>query len=127
MALDSSGNITAANRSALALWAGQPGDLVGEAFADLFAFEVISRDPDWREAQWSALLESTLDESATLEIQPKQGASRRVHVRLERALGPSDGYLATVHAAGPAPSPEITVITAHSNCSPDRAPRDFST
>ena len=99
--LDAAGRITAANTTARALWQTGPTALLGEPFTTLFAFEIVSLDPEFPEAQWDALLASALDRSATLSAQPRQGAPREVRVCLEKTLGPHPGYLATIQPPPP--------------------------
>jgi hypothetical protein len=94
--LDATGRVTAANASARALWQTGEAELVGEAFAALFAFEIVSSDPEFLEAQWEALLISGLDKTAALTAQPREGAPREVRVRLEKNLGSSPGYIAVI-------------------------------
>jgi PAS domain S-box-containing protein len=98
VALDASGRVTGVNSSAHALWQASEPELLGEAFAALFAFEIVSHDPDFLEAQWEVLLASALDRDTSLSAQPREGPSREVRVRLEKASG--GHYLATVR--GPA-------------------------
>ncbi|MBI4622694.1 MAG: PAS domain-containing protein [Verrucomicrobia bacterium] len=106
LVLDSAGRVTAANGSARTLWQTGDGELVGEAFASLFAFEVVSNDPEFLEAQWDALLVSALDRQAMLNVQPREGAPREMRVRLEKIFGPVPGYIATVQPPVPAGAPE---------------------
>ncbi len=92
--LDTSGLVTSANAAARSYWQASEGDLVGKPFSTLFAFEIVSSDPDFLEAQWEALLISALDKTATLSAQPLEGAPREVRLHLEKILGPAPGYLA---------------------------------
>ena len=94
--LDSAGRVTAANSTARTLWQTGENELVGEPFAGLFAFEIVSSDPDFLEAQWEALLISALDKIAALSAQPREGAPRDVRVRLEKNLGTAGGYIAVI-------------------------------
>ncbi len=103
--LDAAGRVTAVNTAARALWRAGGTALVGEPFATLFAFEIVSRDPDFLEAQWEALLISTLDRSATLSAQPREGAPAEVGVQLEKILGPVPGYLAVIQPPAPPAAP----------------------
>ncbi len=96
--LDASGHVTAANPSARSLWQTGENELLGEHLASLFAFEIVSNDPEFLDAQWEAILLSALDRSATLSAQPREGAPRDVRVRLEKFLGPAP---ADPSAAGP--------------------------
>lgn len=107
LVLNAAGCVTAANTSARALWQAGETELLGEPFATLFAFEIVSPDPEFLEAQWEALLISALDRSATLSAQPREGAPREVCVRLEKILGPVPGYLAAIQPpAPPAAAPD---------------------
>ncbi|PAW67322.1 MAG: hypothetical protein B9S34_05805 [Opitutia bacterium Tous-C1TDCM] len=96
LALDAAGRITGANAAARTLWQTGAESLAGEAFAGLFAFEVVSGDPEFLEAQWEVLLASTLDRDTVLSARPRDGAPREVRVRLEPALAGGDGFLVTV-------------------------------
>jgi two-component system cell cycle sensor histidine kinase/response regulator CckA len=104
LVLDATGKITAANASARTLWQTGENELVGEAFAGLFAFEIVSNDPEFLEAQWEGLLITALDKDATLSAQPREGAPRDVSVRLEKILGSTAGYIAAVRPPQPAAS-----------------------
>ena len=75
LVLNAAGCVTAANTSARALWQAGETELLGEPFATLFAFEIVSPDPEFLEAQWEALLISALDRSATLSAQPRESSS----------------------------------------------------
>jgi two-component system, cell cycle sensor histidine kinase and response regulator CckA len=108
LVLDDAGRVAAANGSARKLWQTAENELIGEAFAALFAFEVVSSDPDFLEAQWEGVLASTLDRAATLSAQPREGAPRDVRVRLEKALGGAPGYVATIQP----PTPAVTAPAA---------------
>lgn len=101
LVLNGKGGIVAANASARALWQTGPGELIGEPFASLFAFEVTSTDPEFLEAQWEALLGSSLDATTTLSAQPREQAPREVRMRLEANLT-GEGYIATLQPASPA-------------------------
>jgi two-component system, cell cycle sensor histidine kinase and response regulator CckA len=94
--LDPAGRITMANGSARTLWQTGERELIGEAFASLFAFEIVSTDPEFLEAQWEVVLASALDQPSTLTAQPREGAPREVRVRIEKPLGATTGYIATV-------------------------------
>jgi two-component system cell cycle sensor histidine kinase/response regulator CckA len=109
LVLDSAGRITSANATARALWQTGADELVGNAFAALFAFEVTSSDPEFLEAQWEVLLATSLDQDADLSAQPREGAPRDVRVRLEKILGAAPGYIAVVQ---PPRSPAIAPSAA---------------
>ncbi|MSU25607.1 MAG: PAS domain S-box protein [Opitutus sp.] len=105
MLLDPAGRVIAANPTARALWQTGENELVGELFASLFAFEIVSTDPEFLEAQWDALLVSALDQTAVLSAQPREGAPRDVRVRLEKTLGSSAGFIAVISPPLPASAP----------------------
>ncbi len=95
LVLDPAGRVTAASASAHQIW--PEDDLAGRAFASLFAFEVVSTDPEFLEAQWDVVLASALDRETLLSAQPADDPTpREVRVRLEKTIGPTPGYLATV-------------------------------
>ncbi len=95
LVLDATGRITSGNTSARRLWQTGEAELVGEAFASLFAFEVTSTDPDFLEAQWEVVLASALDRATIFTAQPREGAPREVRVRIEKILGGAAGFIAT--------------------------------
>src|SRR5579884_1088925 len=102
LALDAQGHITLASATARRLWQTGDTELIGEAFPNLFFFEVTSRAPDWLESQWEVILAAALDQPVTLTAQPREGAHREVMVRLEKLPGSTVFYLAHVR---PAPDP----------------------
>ncbi|MGA3006530.1 MAG: PAS domain-containing protein [Opitutaceae bacterium] len=103
--LEAAGRITLASTAAHHLWQASDTELIGEAFSNLFFFEVTSREPDWLEAQWEVLLAATLDQAVTLTAQPHESARREVTVHLERIPGDPPSYLAHVTpVAAPAPA-----------------------
>ena len=101
LVLDPAGQITGASASARALWQTGDAELVGEHFASLFAFEVVSTSADWLEAQWDVLLAAASAQAIPLSAQPREGAPRPVKVRLEKALASAGGYFAFVEAPSP--------------------------
>jgi len=109
LVLDAGGKITAANASARALWQTGERELIGEAFASLFAFEIVSNDPEFLEAQWEVVLASALDRQTVLNAQPRERAPREVRVRIEKPLGAgATGYFATVQPPAAAPAAAAT-------------------
>ena len=50
-------------------------------------FEIVSSDPEFLEAQWEVLLATTLDQSTSLIVQPREGAPMDMQVRLEKTQG----------------------------------------
>jgi two-component system cell cycle sensor histidine kinase/response regulator CckA len=102
--LDSQGRVIAANATAAVLWQIGDTELIGESFASLFAFEVVSNDPEFIQAQWE-VLRAGLGQEAQFSAQPREGPARDVRVRLEKQIGVNPGYVATIHPpAGTAPA-----------------------
>jgi len=101
LVVGATGQVVAANATACAAWA-RP-DFTGIAFPSLFAFEVVSDDPEFLEAQWEALLGSALDATMPLTARRSDGTTRDVRVRLERNVG-GEGYVATIQSLAAAPS-----------------------
>jgi two-component system, cell cycle sensor histidine kinase and response regulator CckA len=92
--LDGDGRITSANTTACQLWQIGEIEFPGEPFASLFAFEVVSSDPEFIQAQWDVLL-AGLGRDTLLTAQPREGALREVRVRIEKLAG-TVAYVATV-------------------------------
>lgn len=103
LVLNSAGRVTAASASALVFWPEEETPLLGEPFAALFTFEVVSRDPDFLSAQWEALLANATDTGTVLTVASRDGLAREVRVQLETQAGGIGGYVATVEAASPRP------------------------
>ena len=111
LTLDANGRITLASTTARQLWQAGETELVGEAFPNLFFFEVTSREPDWIEAQWEVLLAAALDQTVTLTAQPHESAHREVTVRLEKIPGATaPTYLAHVTPANAPASAQAGVL-----------------
>ena len=101
--LDPAGRVIGCNGTARGL--APAGMEPGTAFVSWFAFEVVSTDPEFLEAQWDGLLASALDRPTTLTLQPDAtGNSRPVRVRLEKTEGGGPGYLATLQPPASAPA-----------------------
>ena len=98
LVLDNAGKVTSANQEARLLWQAGPGELVGEFFPDLFALDIVSDEPEMREAQWDILLAALLDKRAILSVQPREGAPHPMAVRAEKALGPAGGFIVVVES-----------------------------
>jgi PAS domain S-box-containing protein len=100
--LDAAGKVSACSASAAQLWGVTPGQLAGEAFVQLFEFDIISDEPDWIESQWQALRDASLDRPSRLQARLHDGTLRDVILRLEPAIGLSDYHLfATVQPEAP--------------------------
>ncbi|HXQ80536.1 MAG TPA: ATP-binding protein [Opitutaceae bacterium] len=107
LVLDGSGRVTAANQEAKTLWQTGAGELVGEFFPGLFELDIVSDEPRMLEAQWEVLLAATLEKSAVLSVQPREGAPRPMIVRAERSIGAAGGYIVVIEPPlepGAAPS-----------------------
>ncbi|HSY53922.1 MAG TPA: hypothetical protein VK785_05715, partial [Opitutaceae bacterium] len=76
LALDAGGRIVMTSAAARQFWQAGETELIGEAFPNLFFFEVTSREPDWLEAQWEVLLAAALNQTVTLTAQPHESAHR---------------------------------------------------
>jgi PAS domain S-box-containing protein len=99
LVLDVSGKVISANQESRSLWQAGAGELVGDFFPTLFALDVVSDDPEMVQAQWEILLAATLDKTAVLAIQPREGAPRDMAVRTEKAVGAAAGYIVVLEAA----------------------------
>jgi PAS domain S-box-containing protein len=111
--LDERGRVLMANATASTLWQTGGNDLVGGNFAGLFAFEIVSQETDFLEAQWDVLAAAATEEAIALQAQPREGAPREVLVQLEKTGGAQGGYFATVAPVAPAaPAPVDSAIQA---------------
>ena len=107
--LDSGGRVIAGNAPARAFWQTADTELIGEHFATLFLFDVVSREADWLEVQWEGILATALGQAIPLKAQRREGAPCEVRVRLEPALATSPGYFAFI---GTQASAEATPVTS---------------
>src|SRR6478752_10263663 len=108
LVLAGNGRVQIASAGACAAWQAKAGELVGDLFPNLFAFDVVSQDPTWPQSQWEVLLAAGSDRAVSLRLQPKEAAEYDVQVRLEKASGEPVQYLAFVTlpgAAAPSPQP----------------------
>ncbi|MDP3073883.1 MAG: ATP-binding protein [Opitutaceae bacterium] len=113
LALAADGRIAAAGASAQAFWQTGDGEMIGEAFVSLFAFEVVSADPDFLAAQWEAVLAGSLNQPLDLLAQPREGRPRAVRVRIEPAQGAaSAAYFASVRLPPTATAVETDGVIA---------------
>ncbi len=83
LVLGPEGRVQLASAAACALWQAKAGELVGDFFPNLFAFDVVSHESGWVQAQWEVLLAATRERPITLKLQPKEAAEFDVLVRLE--------------------------------------------
>jgi two-component system, cell cycle sensor histidine kinase and response regulator CckA len=110
--LDAAGKVTGSNSAARHLWQMNDDELIGEFFPRLIQFEIVSSEPDWAQAQWEVLLESTLDQSAAVTAQPRDGSPVDVLMRLEKLPGAEQGYLATAQVPSHTPAaPAATAVS----------------
>lgn len=109
--LDEKGRITATNSSARQLWQTGEHDLGGEHLVSLFAFDVVSNDPEFIQAQWEVLVASAVERATTLSAQPREGTPFEVCVRLEKTAGGTGGYVAMVQPAVPAAGGDAPATT----------------
>ena len=103
--LDAAGTVRAANEAASRLWQTAAADLIGQPVVALFAFEVTSNDPGWRESQWEVLIATSLGRPLALDAQPFEPVPAiPIRIELETACGPDAAYFARVTKIT-APSP----------------------
>ena len=77
--------VQACNNSAANFWGVAARNLCGEAFVQLFEFDIVSDESDWLETQWLALRDSVLDRDTKLDAKLHDGSCRSVLVHLEAA------------------------------------------
>lgn len=105
LVLDEAGVVHAVNQSAAKLWGVEHGQLTGEAFVQLFEFDIVSDDSDWLDSQWQALRDTAQDRPVRLQAKLHDGSQREVFLHLETATGLTGRLIATVQ---PAPPPAAT-------------------
>jgi two-component system, cell cycle sensor histidine kinase and response regulator CckA len=116
--LDDDGCILSTNTSAGAYWSCLGEELVGRSFVSLFAFEVVSDDPDILDAQWEVLRASATEQRVPMAIQiDEDGPSTEVRVELEPAAGGGTAWLARVTReatvnAPPPPEGDVALASA---------------
>jgi PAS domain S-box-containing protein len=103
LVLDATGTVRSANDAAGRLWQTAPGDLVGQLVVSLFAFEVTSSEPGWRESQWEVLIATSLGRPLRLQAQPFEPVpALDVRIELLTAHGPDSAYFARIESIVPA-------------------------
>jgi two-component system cell cycle sensor histidine kinase/response regulator CckA len=117
LVLDTNGRIQMASAAACSLWQATAAELVKDSFPNLFAFDVVSRDPDWLQSQWEVLLAAALTQPIMLQLQPKETAARDALVRVEKAGDDPVTYFAFVTL--PAPAVPVAAATPPSAPAPD--------
>jgi two-component system, cell cycle sensor histidine kinase and response regulator CckA len=111
--LDDRGRVLMANAAARMLWKTGENDLAGGIFAGLFAFDIVSQEADFLDAQWDVLASAATGEAIALQAQPREGDPREVLVQLEKIGGAQGGYFATVApVASTATAPVDSAIQA---------------
>jgi two-component system, cell cycle sensor histidine kinase and response regulator CckA len=112
--LDASGVVRSANDAAGRLWQTPPASLAGQLVVTLFAFEVVSNDPCWRESQWEVLIATALGRPLRLQAQPfEPEAPVDVHVELQAAHGPDSAFFARITPmVTPAPATPSSAASA---------------
>ena len=116
LVLDAAGVVRAANTAAGRLWHTSPSDLAGQLVVSLFAFEIISNDPGWRESQWEVLIATSLERPLQLQAQPFEPVPAiDVRIELQPAHGPDAAYFARVElVSASAPSSPAPAAPAQS-------------
>jgi PAS domain S-box-containing protein len=109
LVLDARGTVRSANDAAGRLWQTRPADLAGQLVVSLFAFEVTSSEPGWRDSQWEVLIATSLGRPLGLQAQPFEPvAPVDVRIELQAAHGPDTAYFARIqidaHSPPPAPA-----------------------
>ena len=121
LVLDTTGTVRAANDAAGRLWQTAPADLIGQLVVTLFAFEVTSSDPGWRESQWEVLVATSHNRPLKLQAQPfEPSAAVDVRIELQSAHGDA-AYFARVElvsAAAPAQSPAAPTAVTPTSAAP---------
>lgn len=99
--LDDNGRIEFANTTLGRWWNVDVQALIGDAFANLFEFEVISADQEWQQTQWLALRDTAIEGPVVLTIHARSGPPLDITLRLERiAEGEKTRYLAYIRKSG---------------------------
>lgn len=118
LTLDEVGRILSVNNAAGPLWGCLSDELVGRSFVSLFAFEVVSDDPDILDAQWEVLSASATEQRVPMSIQTDEDLPAiEVRVELEAASGGDTVWLARVSRenrsdAPPPPEGDIALATS---------------
>jgi len=115
LVLDAHGTVRSANAAAGRLWEVAPADLAGQLVVSLFAFEVTSNDPGWRESQWEVLIATSLGRPLVLQAQPFEPvAPVDVRIELQAAHGIDAAYFARIETVTPPPASPAPVPAAKS-------------
>ncbi|HEY8932117.1 MAG TPA: PAS domain-containing protein, partial [Rariglobus sp.] len=125
LVLDAKGTVRSANAAAGRIWEVSPADLAGQLVVSLFAFEITSNDPGWRESQWEVLIATALGRPLVLQAQPFEPvAPVDVRIELQAAHGLDAAYFARIEIvtpppASPAPSPDAKSAVAFAETGAD--------
>lgn len=127
LVLDATGTVRAANDAAGRLWQTAPADLAGQPVVTLFAFEITSTDPAWRESQWEVLIATSLGRPLTLQAQPFEPvAALDIRIELQPAHGPDVAYFARIELAGTPSAPTSASSSAAQSAAPASVSRNSS-
>ena len=95
--VDENGRIEFANATLGRWWNVNVAALIGDSFANLFEFEVISTDQEWQQTQWMALRDTATEGPVVLTIHSRSGPPLDITLRLERTtVGETIHYLAYI-------------------------------
>ena len=117
--LDDRGRIRGANQSAGAYWGSEVSALVDQPFVTLFAFDVVSDDPDLLDTQWEVLVASATEQRVPLNLRRQDNEPTiEVRVELEPAAGCEVAWLARVTLAPRESTAAPIPIILHDGSSP---------
>jgi hypothetical protein len=111
--LDENGRIEFANATLGRWWNVNIAALIGDSFANLFEFEVISTDQEWQQTQWMALRDTATEGPVVLTIHARSGPPLDITLRLERtAEGEKVRYLAYIRKSNVGDKEEAANVAA---------------
>ncbi|CAM3081728.1 ATP-binding protein [Rariglobus hedericola] len=117
--LDATGTVRAANDAAGRIWQTPCEDLIGQLVVTLFAFEVTSSEPGWRESQWEVLVATALGRPLKLQVQPFEPVSAfDVRIELQAAHGTDAAYFARIQLVTTDATPSASAAVSASVGSP---------
>ncbi len=88
-------------------WKPDSASLVGLPFVDLFAFDILSSEHDWKEAQWDALLVTAGAEPVSLQAKTFDAGLVTVSLGIHAAHGEPTAYFAEIRKT---PLPPTTPV-----------------
>ncbi|HUG10269.1 MAG TPA: ATP-binding protein, partial [Opitutaceae bacterium] len=111
--LDENGRIEFANATLGRWWNVNIAALIGDSFANLFEFEVISTDQEWQQTQWMALRDTATEGPVVLTIHARSGPPLDITLRLERTTeGDKVRYLAYIRKSNVGDKEEAANVAA---------------